>query len=82
MLDELRCYGPMVTSGQYLVVADTVVEHLPPQGRPRPWGPGNNPQTALDLYLAECDRFVVDEEVNGKLLLTSTPGGYLRCVKK
>jgi cephalosporin hydroxylase len=81
VLEELRGYGPMVTAGQYLVVADTVVEYLPPQDRPRPWGPGNNPKTALDIYLAECDRFVVDDEVNGKLLMTSTPRGYLRCVK-
>lgn len=81
VLDELRCYAPMVTVGQYLVVADTVVEHLPQQDRPRPWGPGNNPKTALDIYLGECDRFLVEEEVNGKLLMTSTPSGYLRCVK-
>ena len=80
--EELRQYGPMVTLGQYLVVADTIVEHLPPQThRPRPWGPGDNPKTALDNYLADCDRFVVDEEVNGKLLMSSTPRGYLRCVR-
>lgn len=82
VLDELRQYAPMVTPGQYLVVADTIVEYLPPQThRPRPWGQGNNPKTALDAYLSECDRFVIDEEVNGKLLMTSTPRGYLRCVK-
>jgi cephalosporin hydroxylase len=82
VLAELRLYGPMVTVGQMLVVADTIVEHLPRQThRPRPWGPGDNPKTALDAYLAECDRFAVDTELNAKLLMTSTPGGYLRCVK-
>ena len=42
---ELRAYAPLVTLGQFLVVADTFVEHIPPQEhRPaRPWGPGDNP---------------------------------------
>jgi cephalosporin hydroxylase len=82
VLAELRSFGPMVTAGQYLVVADTIVEYIPAQNRPRPWGPGNNPKTALDLYLEECDRFVVDEEINGKLLMSSTLRGYLRCIKQ
>lgn len=82
VLGELRLYAPMVTPGKFLVVADTIVEFIPPSTyRPRPWGPGNNPQTALDEYLRDCDRFEVDEWINSKLLLTNSPGGYLRCVK-
>lgn len=81
VLDELRLYGPLVTPDQFLVVADTMVESLPVQDhRPRPWGPGNNPGTAVAAYLRECDRFVVDPDLNAKLLMTSNPGGYLRCV--
>lgn len=81
VLDELRAYGPLVTPGQYLVVADTSVEDLPPAPhRPRPWGKGDNPATARDAYLAETDRFEIDPHVNGKLVLTSSPGGYLRCI--
>jgi cephalosporin hydroxylase len=83
VLDELRLYGPLVTHGQFLIVADTVVERIPAQAhRPRPWGPGDNPATALDAYLAECDRFERDEFINAKLLLSSSPGGYLRCIGK
>jgi cephalosporin hydroxylase len=79
VLNELRLYAPLVTPGQYLVVADTIVEHIPKQShRPRSWGPGNNPATALDAFLADNDRFERDPYVNGKLLLTSSPGGYLR----
>lgn len=82
VLEELQLYGPLVTPGQYLVVADTIVEHLPRQEhRPRPWGPGDNPKTALDAYLGDTDRFVVDPDVNNKLIMTSSPGGYLRCIK-
>jgi len=82
VLDELRLYGPLVTRGQFLIVADTVVERIPSQAhRPRPWGPGDNPATALDAYLNECDRFERDAFINAKLLISSSPGGYLRCVK-
>ena len=50
VLAELEPYA-RVTPGQFLVVADTFVEHIPVQEhRPRPWGPGDNPQTALDEF--------------------------------
>lgn len=80
VLTELRSYGPMVTSGQYLIAADTLIEDLPVQEhRPRPWGPGNNPKTAVWAYLEEAPGiFDADPYVNGKLLLTSSRGGYLR----
>jgi cephalosporin hydroxylase len=81
VLDELRLYGPLVTEGQFLVVSDTVVEDIPPQThRPREWGPGNNPKTALEEYLRETDRFQPDPWINGKVLISSSKGGYLRCV--
>lgn len=82
VLDELRLYAPLVTKGQFLVVSDTIIEDLPPPPhRQRHWGPGDSPKSALDLYMKETDRFVEDEIVNGKLLTTFTPHGYVRCVK-
>lgn len=82
VLDELRVYAPMITKDQYLIVSDTVVEDIPPQShRPRPWGPGNNPKTALIQYLKEVDRFEVDAYVNDKLLTTFCPMGYVKCIK-
>ncbi len=82
VLQELRLYAPLVTTGQFLVVADTVVEHIPEQAhRPREWGPGNNPKTALTEFLADCDSFEIDPWINGKLLISNSPGGYLRRVQ-
>jgi cephalosporin hydroxylase len=79
VLNELRVYAPLVTVGQFLVVADTVVEHIPAQThRPRPWGPGNNPLTALQQYLLEDRGLEADASWNNKLLWTSSPGGYLK----
>ena len=82
VLNELNLYAPLVGRGQYLVVSDTVVEYIPQQKhRPRPWGPGNNPKTALDQFLKENRSFEVDTVLENKLLFTCQPGGYLRRAK-
>ncbi len=79
---ELELYSPLVGNGYYLICGDTIIEDIPEQKhRPRPWGPGNNPKTALDQFLKENDRFEVDRELNNKLLFTCNPCGYLRCCK-
>lgn len=82
VLAELRAYSPLVRSGSYLVVLDTMIEKFPPHlVADRPWGPGNNPLTAVNQFLEESDRFVVDDEIERKLLITVAPGGYLHCIK-
>lgn len=82
VLNELRAYAPLIEKGHYLICGDTVVERIPPQvHRSRPWGPGNNPATALKAFLSESDRFVVDEKIDQRLLLSCHPGGYLRAAK-
>ncbi len=82
VLAELRLYSPLIGKGNFLVCGDTIIEYMPTEThRPRPWGPGNSPQTALREFLSETDRFAVDGDVDGKLLFTCNPGGYLRCVK-
>ena len=82
VLRELELYAPLVMSGSYLVVFDTIIDDLPDGFfADRPWGPGDNPQTAVREFLKTSDRFVVDEETVSKLLVTAAPGGYLRCVK-
>jgi cephalosporin hydroxylase len=82
VLAELRTYGPLVTERCYLVVADTILGHLDatqtPRNRSKVWLKGNEPLSALETYLQETDQFEVDPVVNGKLILSSSPGGYLR----
>jgi cephalosporin hydroxylase len=83
VLAELRTYGPLVTRDQYLIVADTLLGGLEPwqtpTARSKVWHPGDEPFAALQQYLNECDRFIPDKEVNGKMIVSSSPGGYLRC---
>ncbi|MBB4576753.1 cephalosporin hydroxylase family protein [Rhizobium lentis] len=86
VLDELRSYGPLVTEGQYVVVADTLLGRgdmsQTPTKRSKIWYPGDEPYAALNAYLKETDRFETDEALNGKLVLSSSPGGYLKCIRK
>ena len=84
VLAELEAYAPCVTRDSYLVVFDTSIEHLPPDVLgDRPWAPGNSPATAGHEFLADNDRFVVDVDMDHKLLITAKPrAGDLKCVKK
>ena len=79
---ELEAYAPLVSKGCYLVVLDTIVEDMPASffGN-RPWGPGDNPMTAVRAFVEGTDRFVVDRAVDHKLLISVGPEGYLRCIK-
>jgi cephalosporin hydroxylase len=80
--NELELYSPLVSSGSYLIVFDTIIEDMPEDYFPdRPWGKGNNPKTAVWEFLKKNDRFVIDKEIENKLLITVAPDGYLKCVK-
>ncbi|WP_374088708.1 cephalosporin hydroxylase family protein [Methylomicrobium lacus] len=81
VLAELKAYAPLVSEGSYCVVFDTIIEDLPKSMFPdRPWGPGNNPKTAVWEYLREHPEFAIDKSIQNKLLITVAPDGYLRRV--
>jgi cephalosporin hydroxylase len=82
VLKELNLYAPLVTKGSYLVVFDTAIEDVPEEYfKDRLWGKNNNPKTAVWKFMDINDRFVIDKEIENKLLFTSAPDGYLKCVK-
>lgn len=79
VLAELEAYAPLTTIGSYCVVFDTVVEDMPKEMFPdRPWGPGNNPKTAVWEYLKTHPEFEIDKSIQHKLLITVAPDGYLK----
>ncbi|WP_426391401.1 cephalosporin hydroxylase family protein [Variovorax sp. R-27] len=82
VLDELRAYAPLVSVGSYCVVFDTIVEDLPDSLFPdRPWGPGDNPKTAVHEFLkTHAHVFEIDRAIDNKLLVSVAPDGYLRRV--
>jgi cephalosporin hydroxylase len=79
VLSELRAYAPLVSIGSYCVVFDTIIEDLSEDMYPdRPWSPGNNPKTAVWEYLKTHNEFVIDKNIQHKLLITVAPDGYLK----
>ncbi len=82
VLAELRAYGPLVTSGCYMVVADTALGYLGKErvlrNRSKVWTGGDGPLSAAEVYLNESAHFERDLTINGKLIFASSPGGYLR----
>jgi len=93
VLAELQAYAPLTSVGSYCVVFDTIVEDMPKEMFPdRPWGPGNNPKTAVCEYLRLVDtesrlgadgaplQFEIDRSIQNKLLITVAPDGYLKRV--
>lgn len=82
VLKELKLYAPLVSVGSYCVVFDTIIEDMAEEEfHGRPWGPGNNPKTAVREFLRNNDHFEIDDSIENKLLMTAAPDGYLICVK-
>lgn len=81
VLAELEAYAPLTSVGSYCIVMDTLVEDMPKAMFPdRPWGPGNNPKTAVWEYLKSHSEFEIDKSIQHKLLITVAPDGYLKRV--
>lgn len=81
VLAELEAYAPLTSVGSYCVVFDTVVEDMPKDMfLDRPWGPGNNPKTAVRQYLRTRPEFEIDASIQHKLQITVAPDGYLKRV--
>ena len=81
VLGELEAYAPLTSVGSYCVVFDSVVEDMPKEmSFDRPWGPGNNPKTAIWKYLETHNEFEIDRIIQNKLLVTVAPDGFLKRV--
>jgi len=72
VLDELRLWSPRVPVGSHIVVEDTHAGGHPVTTRKLRGGPW----AAVERFLAEDDRFVVDESMH-KFFFTFNPRAYL-----
>lgn len=82
VLAELNAYASLVSVNSYCIVYDTAVEDMPAAlAGDRPWGPGNNPKTAVWEYLKTHPEFEIDKSIENKLLITVAPDGYLKRVR-
>lgn len=71
---ELAAYSELVAAGDYLIVEDTHVNGHPVFPK---HGPG--PMEAVDDFLRQDKRFVIDDRME-RFLLSMNPRGYLRRV--
>jgi len=79
VLAELQAYATLTSVGSYCIVFDTIIEDMPADMFPdRPWGPGNNPKTAVWEYLKTHPEFEIDKSIQHKLLITVAPDGFLK----
>ena len=79
VLAELEAYAPLVSSGSYCVVMDTLIEDMPEDFYPdRPWAVGDNAKTAVNDYMARHPEFTVDTTIDNKVLISVASGGYLK----
>lgn len=82
VLAELEAYAPLTSVNSYCVVFDGVVEDMPKElSGDRPWGPGDNPKTAVWEYLKTHPEFEIDKSIQNKLLITVAPDGYLKRIR-
>jgi cephalosporin hydroxylase len=82
VLAELNAYALLTAVDSYCVVFDTAIEEMPEtMFSDRPWGPGNNPMTAVRKFLETTDHFRIDHAIADKLLITVAPHGFLRRIK-
>ena len=82
VLAELKAYAPLTSVNSYCIVFDTVIEDMPAELFPdRPWGPGDNPKTAVWAYLKEHPEFQIDRQIDRKLMISVAPDGYLKRVR-
>ena len=79
VLRELELYSGLVTPGSFLIVHDTGIENAPDDAfSHRAWGKGDNPLTAIYEFLEKNKEFAIDTTICNKLLITSSPKGYLK----
>jgi cephalosporin hydroxylase len=79
---ELIAYAPLTSVGSYCVVFDTFIDDMPAGTYPnRPWGPRNNPKSAIREFLKAHPEFAIDRQMDNRLLISVAPEGYLKRIK-
>jgi cephalosporin hydroxylase len=78
VLGELQALALMLPIGSVVIVADTIVEEMPKDYyQDRPWGPGNNPLTAVKEFLDLNLDFQIDQRWSRRSLIGECRDGIL-----
>lgn len=76
VLKEMELYSNIVSVGCYMIVEDGCVNGNPIYEN---WGEG--PFEAINDYLINDDRFIIDKQRENKFLMTYHPNGWLKRIK-
>ena len=78
VLGELHSYGPKLSRGSVIIVADTIIESMPANYYVnRNWNVGNNPQTALQVFLRSNNNFEISKNWNNRTIIGESNGGVI-----
>lgn len=79
VLAELERLAVLLPVGSFVLVADTLIEEFPAEHfENRPWGPGDNPLTATQAFLAAHAEFAPATDWARRALVTEFRDGVIR----
>jgi cephalosporin hydroxylase len=79
---ELQVLTPCLPIGSLVIVADTIIEEMPASYyKDRPWCHGDNPFSALTLFLAKNSDFVLESQWSKRSLMGECRDGIIRKTK-
>ena len=89
VLEELMNYSKFVSKNSYLVVFDTTqgtfddtnIDKISKIYQYKPWGKSSNPLTAVKKFLKDDKKFIVDDELIKKALISNCYSGFLKKIK-
>jgi cephalosporin hydroxylase len=73
---ELEIMDLALPKGAIVLVADGIIEHLPPRND-RPWGTGNSPATAVRQFLQDNQNWKVLEEYSRRSIFSEFRDGWI-----
>lgn len=72
VLNELKVYSKLVSSGQYLICEDGDINGHPVYEK---FGPG--PYEAIESFMSQNSKFKIDKKIETKFLFTAAVNGFL-----
>lgn len=78
VLKELSLFCELLPKSSMIMVADTIIEEMPDgYYKNRPWGKGNNPFSAIQLFLKQNQNWELDKNYSRRSLMGEFRDGIL-----
>lgn len=77
---ELEIMDLALPAGSVVLVADGIIEHLPPRND-RPWGTGNSPATAVKQFLQDNQNWKAVEKYSRRSIFSEFRDGWIEKIR-